>query len=88
MMSTNKITQSPLEIAALVLNCIARAGGELWLFSFEAREMADAIEIRPEIAVKLQSMAKQSEAMEVLWSQAKAVLDSRAAARAIDALLT
>ena len=88
MISTNQITRTPAEIARLVLFTMARAGGELWLFSFEPWEMADAIEIRPEIATKLQSMAMHSEAMEIVWSRAKAILDSRAAALAIEELLT
>ena len=88
MISTNQITRTPAEIARLVLFTMARAGGELWLFSFEPWEMADAIEIRPEIATKLQSIAMHSEAMEIVWSRAKAILDSRAAALAIEELLT
>ena len=88
MISTNQITRTPAEIARLVLFTMARAGGELWLFSFEPWEMADAIEVRPEIATKLQSMAMHSEAMEFVWSRAKAILDSRAAALAIEELLT
>ena len=88
MISTNQITRTPAEIASLVTFTIARVGGEMWLFSFEPWEIADAIEVRPEIATKLQRMAMHFKAMEIVWSRAKAILDSRAAARAIEELLT
>lgn len=87
MISTNQITRTPSEIARLVLLTMARTGGELWLFSFEPREMADAVEVRPEIATKLQIMARRSEAMAVVWSGAKAILDTRAASHAVEEML-
>ena len=86
-MSTNQIMRTPSEIARLVLLTMARTGGELWLYSFEPREMADAIEFRPEIATKLQIMAIRSEAMAVVWSAAKAILDTRAASQAVEEIL-
>ena len=87
MLSTNQIMQTPFEIAKLVLNTMACTGGELWLFAFEPREMADAIEVRPEIATKLQIMAMRSEAIAIVWSSAKAILDTRAACQAVEEIL-
>lgn len=60
--------------------------GELFFFAHTPHELAEACEIRPEIAAWMQHTATYSECIQILWSRTKPLMDCRAAARAIQAL--
>lgn len=58
--------------------------GELYMFAHAPQELAEACEVRPEIAEWLKHTSVYSEAISVLWSRTKPLLDCRAANRALD----
>ena len=47
-------------------------------------ELAEACEVRPEIADWMAIMSRHSEAIALLWSRTKPLIDARSAARAIE----
>ena len=60
--------------------------GEFFMFSQAPQEPAEACEVRPDIGDWLEATSGYSEAMALLWSRTKPILDSTAAARAIESM--
>ena len=90
-MKISETEQSP-EFLARKIGSITRGlrsfSSTMLLFSFTASELVSAIGFRPEIAKELESEAKESEAMALVWSKAKAGLDAQAAEKAFDEMLS
>lgn len=70
--------------AETILSVVRHQFGELFIFAHNAQELAECIEVCPEIGNWMRSTAKHSGNVAHLWGKTQAILDSRAAARAID----